>query len=224
MRVGRMPPVLWRQSMAAGRALAGGLRRLKPVADGDALVEYITFTAPFALVFGHFLQVFKDTALKLIDMLKPLLDQPCREFFASYAAGAECGDFSMFGIFQGVAYEFGKLFEIADARINRTFERAQMHFVAVARIQHDSIRVGDQAVPLGRSDMRAAGAGGQHRLAQRDDFFFEADFGTAKRLAVTEAFLVFELAAYNMGFKMRKERIDGLACASQRAVNTFGGY
>ena len=94
----------------------------------------------------------------------------------------------------------GQLAERRRLRVHRTFECADRHFVVVARVDHDYIRVRDQRIPItGRNvgpDNRV-GIDGRH--THRHDLALDAHFHPAERLFLGERFLPRDvLAAWNL--------------------------
>ncbi len=160
--------------------------RRQAMADRHPLVEDVTLALPQAFRFRHRLQIGEDPAFQMIDFIDALLFEKGGRFLAANPPGAEHRDF---GLAPGakqflapVAEPARKLPEAARRGIDRAFEAADRHFVIVAGVDHDGVRVGDQRVPVLRIDI---GAGAALRidpgLAHGNDLGFDAHLHPLER-------------------------------------------
>ena len=111
--------------------------------DGDSIVKYEAFTLPLALGSRNFLQVFEDTALEMVDVLKALGEEIRTGFFTTDAASAEHGDvLVLLGIELGcdVCGEFG---EGISVWIDRSSKATDFDFIVVAGINYQYVGIGD---------------------------------------------------------------------------------
>src|SRR6476659_528420 len=173
------------RSLRASASLMGAIVWLslpQPVAESHTFVEYKTLAAPAALLLRHAFEIAQDSALEMIDLVKPLRQQIGAGLLAANAAGAEHCDLAVFcrvGFLRG---EFPKLSKAPDAGIDRALERAHRHLESVAGVDHQRIGRRYQFVPVCRFDI---GADPLRRIdggiPERDDFFLEADFQPLER-------------------------------------------
>src|SRR5690606_21949878 len=91
----------WRLTLFRAERLSAGaaelvVTRFQAVADRDALIEDETLALPHGLRFRHGFQVFQNSALQVINLVKALTAHIGGRFFATDAAGAEHGYFRFF--------------------------------------------------------------------------------------------------------------------------------
>ena len=213
------------QRPAAGAAEAVGARR-QSVADADPFVEDEAFAAPQAVLLGHVFEIIEDAALEMIDLVHPLGARESGRFLAADPAGAEHGDSGLtplalkFGALG--AKPFGKFAEAGGLRIDRAFEGTDLHFVIVARVDHDRLRIRNQRVPvLGRDIGANPGKRIEIGLAHGHDLFFQPHLGAVEGHDRGARFLDLDLGAAGQRADMVERRFDTLITSGDCAVDAF---
>ena len=151
-------------------AVAAGLQL---VIDAHPLIEDVALPLPTAALLGDLLEVLQDSALQVVDVLKALMEQIGRALLAADATGAEhrnrLGLCLLHQRPQRLLDPGGEFTKAFRPRINRPREAAHFDFVAVARVHHQGLRIGDQGVPLLGGDIGAHLLGRLHRGAAHGD-------------------------------------------------------
>ncbi len=102
--------------------------------------------------------------------------------FTTNAAGAEHGDFLTFKLVTVLLNPFRKFAECLGVRVKCTFKRADSIFVIVARINDDSVFIGNQRIPVLGRDI---GANALQRINPVDthgnDFALQPHFHAIER-------------------------------------------
>ena len=214
-----------RQGHAAGAAQRV-LADFEAVFHAHALVEDEALALPEAFFFGHILEVFQDPALEVVDLVQPFGFDEGGRFFAADAAGAEHGDLRRLalGLEFGAAgaKPFGKFSEALGFRVDRAFERADLHLVIVAGVDHDGVGIGNQRVPVLRRDI---GADALDRveigLAHGDDFRLHPHLAAIEGHGVGARFLHFQIRAARQCTDMVEHRLDARIASGDRAVDAL---
>ena len=118
--------------------------------NGDAVIEYETFTAPQAFVFFHGLKIFEDAAIEVIDLLKALLHQVVRRLFAANTASAEHRNLAVFLWIKLCINELWKLPERLSIGRYSILKRADAALIGIAGIDGQHIGVLQEFIPAFR--------------------------------------------------------------------------
>src|SRR5690606_32583480 len=116
-----------RHRMTAGVALVEGAW-CQVVSHSYPVIEHEALTIPLALLGRHFLEIFKNAAFEVIDLIKTFLEHEARGFFTADAAGAEHGDFLVLLRIELLTHVVGKFAERFGLWIDRALEGADRHF------------------------------------------------------------------------------------------------
>ena len=119
----------------------------------------------------------------MIDLFYAFGFQKCCGFFAANAAGAEHSklcfarrQFRTMG-----AKPIGKFAEGLGLWVNRTFKRANRHFIIITRVDQHRVRIGNQRIPILGLHISADLMFWVDALdAERNNLFFEAHFHPVK--------------------------------------------
>ena len=116
----------------------------------------------------------------------------------------------------------GKLAERLGFRVYRTFKGAHRHFVVVARIDQQHLRITDQRVPVLGLDVCAnflvrIDAG----HTEGDDFLLQLDLGAVERLLVAVGFLVVDISQARILVKPGHQAIDTGTRAGDGAIDAL---
>ena len=133
--------------MPAGPA-QGGVPFNQAMADRNPLVEHKALPAEPAVALGHGFEISEDSPFEVKHFLEALAQQIARRLFATDPAGTEHGDLAValwIEVFGHIGLELGKVLR---PRIAGLGERAQPHFIIVARIHQHHIVAGNEAVPV----------------------------------------------------------------------------
>src|SRR6478609_11202136 len=140
------------RSLRASASLMGAIVWLslpQPVAESHTFVEYKTLAAPAALLLRHAFEIAQDSALEMINLVKPLRQQIGAGLLAANAAGAEHCDLAVFCRVEFLRGEFLELSKALDAGVDRAFKGAHRHLEGVAGIDDERIGRSDQCIPVG---------------------------------------------------------------------------
>ena len=200
--------------------------RNQAVTDADPLIEDEAFALPQALFRRHFLKIFQDPALEVIDFFHAFSLQEGGRLFAADAASAEHRHFRRGTLTQqrvaAGAKPVGKIAEAGSLRIDCPFERADSHLIVIAGVDHDCGRVGDQRVPVRRTDI---GANRSERidlgLPHGHDLFLQAHFHSVEWHGRRAREFDLEPLAAGQRANMIEQRGDPGITARDRAVDPF---
>ena len=155
------------------------------MAHRDPLIKDEALPLPQTVFSGDLFEVLQDATLKVVHLFHPGLLEVRRGFFTADPAGAEHGDL---GLLAGIDVGFtpsGQLAEGANVRIHGVLERPDFHFVVVAGVHQDDVRVGQQRVPIFWRNVRAHQPGRVHAGDPHgDDLFLQPNPKLAKRVPV----------------------------------------
>src|SRR5690606_21776174 len=175
------------QRLATGAAefiIAG----LKAMAHGNPLVKNETISAPQAVLFGHGLEVFENTAFQVINLVVAQRTHVGGGLLAADATRAEHGDLALavqHAPFLALGFDPGREFrEAAGLGIHGPFEGTDAVLVVVTRIDHHHFGIGNQLVPVFGPYVDAGhGLGMNVRDAHGHDLALELDLHAVERHA-----------------------------------------
>src|SRR5690606_11032479 len=145
---------------------------------------------PLALLGRHFLEVFQDTALEMVDLLETFLEHEARSLLATNATSAEHGHLLVLLRIVLLTHIFGEFAEGPGLRVDRPLEGADRYLVIIAGVDQQHFRIADQRIPVLRLDIGADPlVGTDARYADGDDFLLQLDLGAIERHLVAERFL-----------------------------------
>ena len=127
-----------------------------------APVKNETFALPLAVGGGDIFKIFQNAALEMIDLVKAHILHQRTGFFAANAASAIHCNFlgTPVGRLIGKRMRpFGKFAKICCHGIDRTSKHANRGFIAVAGINKQNIRIGNQPVPIFRVNIGSGAFG-----------------------------------------------------------------
>ncbi len=131
-------------------------------------------------------------------------------FLAADAAGAEHRDALVVEAVLVRLPPGGKVAEAGGFGIDGALERADGHFVIVARVDHGHIGRGDQRVPFGGFDVMAdAGQRIDIGLAHRHDLALQSHLHAGEGRRAGGAFLPFQIGTARQGADMGQHGVDG---------------
>ena len=119
----------------------------------------------------------------MIDLVYAFGLQKCRGFFAANAAGTEHSKFcfSRRQLRPMGAKPIGKFAEGFGLWVNRTFKRANRHFIIITRVDQHRVRIGNQRIPILGLHISAHLAARVDAFdAEGNNLFFEAHFHPVK--------------------------------------------
>ncbi len=178
---------------------------------------------PLAVRGRHLFEIFQDAALEVVDVVETEALEKRGGLLAADATGAEHRDLGLAIDLQVVTCPVRELAERGRTGTDRVLEAADLDFVVVACVDHDDVGVCNQRVPVGRLDIGANGhVGVGERLADRDDFAFDAYAEARKGRCFGGGFLVFNVGETRQGTDGLKEAVKPIAGPGQRAVHAFG--
>ena len=118
----------------------------------------------------------------------------------------------------------GEVAEAFGVGIDRPVEAADRHFIGVAGIDHDRVRVGDQSVPFGRIDIGALLGGGVNTLdAHRDDLLLQPNLHPQKGHGAGLGIFDLEIGKTGQQSQAVDHRIDSSGRTGNGAVDAFVG-
>ena len=162
---------------AAGMALIV-LAGAQLMVDGDALIEHEALALPQRLFLGHLFQVLQDTALEVIDLIEALLLEIGRGLLAADAAGAEHRHLAVLCRVQLARDVVREITEGSGVRVDGTGEGPHFHFIVIARVDQQHLRIGNQRIPVLRLHIGPDGVTRVDALdAHGDDLALELDLG-----------------------------------------------
>ena len=117
------------------------------------VIKHETLALPQAVSGGNFFQVIQNAATKMIYVVKSLLFQIGRRFFATNTTGAEHGNLRAYLALQISFYEVRELSKRIRMRVNCVLKCADTDLVFVPGVNKQQVRIGKQFVPVLRIDV-----------------------------------------------------------------------
>ena len=160
----------------------------------------------------------------MVDLIKPLLLQERRGLFTTDAAGAEHGHLLVFRRVQVLFDILRELTKRIRGRVPGVLESPNLHFVLIACVHHQYVRIGDEIIPFFRVYI---GADDPFRVdalhTHGDDLFLELHFGSLEGLDVDERFFVVDAFEPLISLQPAANGIHTFTTAGYGAVNALTG-
>ena len=192
--------------------------------DRDTFIEHEAFALPATLVGRHGFQIFQNAALQVIDLIESLRAHEGGRLLTADAAGAEHRHFRF--VLQDLlrAHPVGQFAETARLRIDRPLERAELHLVVIATVDHDDARLIEQSIPLIGLHIRTGHPIRIYaRHSKRHDLLLEPYLHSIERPPRGTRLLVLQIGKSRIAAQVRKHFSDLLRFSRNRAVDAFGG-
>ncbi len=164
----------------------------------------------------------------MVNVLDPFGLEKGGGFFATDSPRAIHGDPPRAGLRQqGAAFGAEPVGEVAEALcvgLHRAFERADLAFVGVARVDHQGFRIGDEGVPVGGRDIDAGVARRvQVRLAHGDDLGLHPHLHAMKRQDIGPGVFQFQPIEARQGVDGAQHRLHAIDRPGDGAVQPLMG-
>ena len=169
------------------------------------------------------LKIFQDAAVELKNFLEADAFHERPGLFTADAAGAKHHDGLLFQLRRQFGDGGGKIAEMIHADGQRVLERAELHFVIIARVEqrHGAAFV-EPLLEFARGELgRRALRGIDAFDAERDDFFFQPHEHPRKRLVIRLAELGLQIFEAGQRSKFREEQVNFIAFARHKKIDAL---
>ena len=170
------------------------------------------------------LEIFQDAAFELEDAFESFAFHERPGFLAANAAGAEHDDGLLLHLQGQAAHGGGEIAEMIDADGERVLERAELHFVIVARVeQGDGTALVEPPLQFLRRELGGRAPRGINAIdTERDDLFLQSHEHPGERLMLRLAELRLQILQAGQAAQLPQQQINLVRRSGDEQVDALG--